>query len=113
MYSNYLRPFFVALKGASLKGWGPECDKAFQSIKECISSLLSLSQPINGEELYLYLAASATTVSAALVRVNEDDKQKSVYFVSKMLTDVETRYIDFELIALVLRMVAKKLRRYF
>ena len=32
-YSDHLRPFFIALKGAS-KGWGQECDKTFHSIKE-------------------------------------------------------------------------------
>ena len=28
-YLDRLRLFFAALKGASSKGWGPECDKAF------------------------------------------------------------------------------------
>ena len=59
------------------------------------------------------LVASATAVSAALIRANEDEKHKSVYFVSKMLTNTETRYTDFEKIALALGMVAKKLHPYF
>ena len=65
-YSDRLRPFFIALKGASAKGWGPECDQAFN---QGVHSLppLSLSQPVNGEEVYLYLAASAMAVSATLV----------------------------------------------
>ena len=100
------------LKGASSKGWGL-CDNAFYFIKEYIASPLSLSQPIDGEELYLYLAASTITTSAALVRSDGDGKQKPVYFVRKMLTDAETRYIDFERITLALRMAAKKLRPYF
>ena len=32
-YSDCLRPFFIALKGVSLEGWGLECDKTFHDIK--------------------------------------------------------------------------------
>ena len=91
-----VRSFFAARKEAPSKGWGPECDKAFHAKKQYVASLLSLSQSVNGEDLYLYLAASATTMSAALVRSTEDGKQKPVYFVSKVLIDTETRYADFE-----------------
>ena len=62
-YSDRLRPFFVALKGAFSKGWGPECYKAFHFIKDYIGSPLSLFQPVDGEELYLYMATLATAVS--------------------------------------------------
>ena len=72
-----------------------------------------MSQSVDGEELYLYLVASAMAVSTTLVRSNGDGKQKPVYFVSKMLTDAETRYIDFEQIAFALRKETKKLRPYF
>ena len=52
-------------------------------------------------------------VRAALVRTGEDDKQKLVCFVSKVLTNAETRYTDFERIALALRTTTKKLHPYF
>ena len=112
-YLDFLRLFFTALKGVSSKGWGPICDKAFHAIKEYLPSPLTLSQPVEDEELYLYLAASTTTISTTLIRANEDGKKGPIYFVSKMLTDAETRYIDFERITLALKMVAKKLRPYF
>ena len=59
------------------------------------------------------MATSATTVSAALVRLGKDGKQKPIFFVSKVLTDIETRYTDFEIIALALRTTTKKLCSYF
>ena len=52
-------------------------------------------------------------MSRALVRSDKDDKQKLVYIVSKMLTDVKTRCTDFERIVLALIMASKKLRPYF
>ena len=85
LYSDRLQPFFIALKGADAKGWGLECDDAFWAIKEYIASPLSLSQLVEGEELYLYLVASTTVVSAALVRLGPDSKQILVYFISKAL----------------------------
>ena len=53
---------------------------------------------------------SIMAMSAALVRSDRDGKEKPVYFVSKMLTDAETRYTNFEQIVLALRMVVMKLR---
>ena len=112
-YSNRLQPFFIALKGASTKEWGSECDKTFHSMKEYVASPIFLSQPVDGEEMYLYLVASTTAVSVALVRSNGDGKKWPIYFVSKMLKDTETRYIDFERITLALKMAERKLRPYF
>ena len=78
-YSDRLHPFFKALKGADTKEWRAECDDAFRAIKEYIASPLSLSQPVDGEELYLYLAASTITVCVALVRLGPNSKQRPVY----------------------------------
>ena len=58
-------PFFKTLKQAF--AWTIECEVAFQELKRYLSNppLLSLSK--QGEDLYLYLAVSATVVSAALI----------------------------------------------
>ena len=47
------------------------------------------------------------------MRSGEGGKQRLSYFMSKVLTDVETRHTDFELIALALRTAIKKLHPYF
>ena len=113
VYLDLLRPFVKALKGAIVKGWGLKCVEAFQAIKECIASSLSLSQPVDWEKLYLYLSTSTMTVSVALVRLDYDKRQRLVYFVNKALTEVETRNSDFERVALALQMATKKLQPYF
>ena len=77
-------------------------------LSRIMSPHLSFSQLVSGKELYLYLAASTTTVSEALVRSSEDDKQKPIYFMSKVLTDAKRRYTNFERITLALRTLAKK-----
>ena len=73
-------PFFCTLRKSF--DWTDECETTFDDLKVYLSSppLLSPSKP--GEELYLYLAISQATVSAALVR-EEDGFQRSVYFTSR------------------------------
>ena len=61
----------------------------------------------------MYLAVSNILVRAALLKENTDGKQRPVFFVSKSLADVETKYKNLKQAALALRTATKKLRPYF
>ena len=74
--------FFRTLKKSF--EWTTECQQAFEDLKVYLSSLPLLSPSKPGEELFLYLAISSTSVSAALVR-EEDRVQKPIYFTSRAL----------------------------
>ncbi|RVW39840.1 Retrovirus-related Pol polyprotein from transposon 297 [Vitis vinifera] len=65
------------------------------------------------EKLYMYLAVSEWAISAVLFRCPSPKEQKPIYYVSRALADVETRYSKMELTALALRSAAQKLRPYF
>ncbi|RVW84454.1 Transposon Ty3-I Gag-Pol polyprotein [Vitis vinifera] len=52
-------------------------------------------------------------ISAVLFRCPSPKEQKPIYYVSRALADVETRYSKMELTALALRSAAQKLRPYF
>lgn len=58
-------PFFKTLKHAF--AWTNECEATFQELKHYLSSPPFLSPSKEGKNLYLYLAVSATAVSAALI----------------------------------------------
>ncbi|XP_050259998.1 uncharacterized protein LOC126705091 [Quercus robur] len=92
-------PFFRTLKRSF--EWTAECQQAFEELKAYLSSppLLSPSQP--GEELFLYLAVSPITISAALVR-EEEKVQKPVYYASRVLRGAEERYSLMEKLAFAL-----------
>ena len=77
--TNKCLPFFSTLKKSF--EWITKCQQAFENLKTYLlsSPLLSPSQP--GEELFLYLAVSSATVSAALVK-EEDRVQKPMYYIS-------------------------------
>ena len=67
--TNKCLPFFCVPRKSF--EWTDECQKAFEDLKKYLSSppLLSPSRP--GEELYLYIAVSQATVSAALIKEEE------------------------------------------
>ena len=103
-------PFFKTLKQAF--AWTDECEAAFQELKRYLSNPPFLSLSKEGENLYLYLAVSASVVSAALIR-EEDKKQLPVYYVSQAFQGAESRYPRIEKIAFMLIEASRKLRHYF
>ena len=112
-FTDRLKPFFTTLRGANRAEWNEECDKAFVAIKQYLKESPILLSPEAGDTLYLYLAASDIAVSVALFKECGEAKLRPVAFVSKSLTDAETRYTHLELTALALRTAAQKLRPYF
>nr|AAO73258.1 putative GAG-POL precursor [Oryza sativa Japonica Group] len=105
-------PFFKTLRGAGKFNWTPECQAAFDELKQYLQSLPALISPPLGSDLLLYLAASPVAVSAALVQETEFG-QKPVYFVSEALQGAKTRYIEMEKLAYALVMASRKLKHYF
>ena len=91
---------------------GPGLFAAFEEIKTYLSSPPCLSIPCLGEPLFLYLAVSEHAVSAVLVRETHEG-QKPVFFVSKTMDEIESRYLPLEKTALALIQAAKKLPHYF
>ncbi|KAK3036131.1 hypothetical protein RJ639_031712 [Escallonia herrerae] len=84
-----------------------DCQKSFEELKTYLSSPPLLSKPLPGEDLFLYLSITEVAVSTVLVR-EEDGVQKPIYYVSKFLQDVETKYPKIDKIALALIISARK-----
>ena len=91
-FIDRLKPFFTTLRGASRAEWDEECDQAFIEIKQYLTEPPILASSKVGDTLYLYLPASNIAISAALFKECGDAKLRPVFFVSKSLTDAETRY---------------------
>ncbi|XP_022859516.1 uncharacterized protein LOC111380239 [Olea europaea var. sylvestris] len=92
--------------------WTLECQEAFESLKKHLGEAPLLSKPHPDESLLLYLAVSDVAVSTVLTR-EENERQLSVYYISKALLPAETRYSDMEKLALALITASRKLRPYF
>ena len=103
-------PFFKTLKQAF--AWTDECEVAFQELKRYLSNPPQLSPSMGGENLYLYLAVLATTVSAALIE-EEERKQLSVCYVSQAFQGAEAKYPRIEKNCICVIVASHKLRPYF
>ncbi|RVX12534.1 Retrovirus-related Pol polyprotein from transposon 17.6 [Vitis vinifera] len=110
-FTDELRPFFLAIRKAGANRWTDNYQSAFEKIKHCLMQPPILSSPLPGEKLYLVVSEWA--ISAILFRCPSLKEQKPIYYVSRALADVETRYSKMELTALALRSAAQKLRPYF
>ena len=109
-FMDCLKPFFATLRGANRAEWNEECDRGFMEIKKYLIEPPILMIPEASDILYLYLATSDIAVSAALFKECGDAKLRPMFFVSKSLTDMETRYSYLERAALALRTAAQNLR---
>ncbi|XP_059646646.1 uncharacterized protein LOC132293265 [Cornus florida] len=71
-----------------------------------------LFAPELGEKLFMYLGVSSVATSAVLVHC-EDDKQFLVFYVSKIMAELERRYSKVERVILLLVNAKRNLRHYF
>jgi hypothetical protein len=109
-------PFFEVLKSAEVFQWGPTQQKAFEELKQYLIELTTLTPPLSGTPLFMYVAASHAAVSAALVQEKHDGqarKQVPVYFVSEVLNTSKKNYIDLEKVLYAVLMASRKLQHYF
>ena len=83
------------------------------AIKQYLTEPPILASLEVGDSLYLYLAISDVSMSEALFKEDENRKQRLVFFVSKSLSETETRYTRLEQAGLVLRVGVKNLCPYF
>ncbi|XP_058180125.1 uncharacterized protein LOC131298668 [Rhododendron vialii] len=90
-------PFFRAITTSRRRFvWTEECEQALQSLKQYLSHAPLLVKPLPDEDLYLYLAVSDHATSAVLVR-REGMEHQPIFFLSKTMTDSQTRYLPMAL----------------
>jgi hypothetical protein len=102
-------PFFEILKSAEVFQWGPTQQRDFEELKQYLIDLTTLTPPLPGAPLLLYVAASHSAVSVALVQEKQDGqvkKQALVYFISEVLSLSKKNYIELEKVLYVVLMAS-------
>jgi len=84
-------PYFQCLKRTSRFVWTEECEAAFLKLKEYLAAPPVLCKPQTGVPLRFYFAVTEWAISVVLVQ-EQDQTQKPIYFVSKVLQGPETGY---------------------
>ncbi|XP_070007925.1 uncharacterized protein [Nicotiana sylvestris] len=94
--------------------WTEDCQKAFDKIKEYLSTPLVLVLPKPSRLLLLYLSILDGAFGCVLGQLDETvRKEKAIYYLSKKFTPYEARYSMLERTCCALTWMALKLRNYF
>jgi len=104
--------YFQCLRRNNRFVWTAECEEAFLKLKEYLAAPPVLCKPHLGVSLWLYFAVTEREISSVLVQ-EQDQTQRPIYFVSKVLQRPEVRYQALEKAALAVVFSARRLRHYF
>jgi hypothetical protein len=89
--------------------WGAEQQRAFEEIKEYLAGPPVLVPPQRDRPFYIYLSVGDTAIALVVVQVY-DSKEKVVFYLSRRMLDLETRYHEMEKLCLCLFFTCTKLR---
>jgi len=92
--------------------WTRECKEAFLKLKEYQAGPPVLCKPQRGTPLRLYFAVTERAISSVLVQ-EQDQVQKPIYFVNKVLQGPEVRYQAIEKASPTVVFSTRRLHHYF
>ena len=87
---------------------GVEQQKAFDDIKEYLSTPPVLVPPQQGKPFYVYLFVGDTSIASILIQLHEG-QDKVIFYLSRRMLDAETRYSAIEKLCLYLYFTCTKL----
>lgn len=120
-FSKIAEPLVSLTKKYAKFKWNPQCQLAFDYIKDSLTVIPLLSYPDPSREYVLYTDASDTAVGACLVQETDDDDQeiipgirreKPLYYLSHKLSDTQTRWSTVEKEAFAIHFALQKLDHY-
>jgi hypothetical protein len=85
------------MRGAKDFVWGPKQATTFDSLKTYLSEMITLTSPDPAFTLLLYIAASHSTISAALVQGKAKDgklQKQPIYLVSEVLNSSKCNMME-------------------
>jgi len=90
-HSQKCKPFYDLLKGGARFEWNAKCQRAYDDLKQYLLSPPVLVPPVPGRPLLLYVSATDEGAGAVLAQNDEENKERAVYYLSKLFNDVEKK----------------------
>ena len=106
-------PIFKLLRKNQQVEWNEECQKAFDKIKEYLTSPPVLKPPRQGKPLILYLALEENAMRAMLAQEGPEGVEHVVYYLSKKFMPYKEKYNMVQKTYLIMIWATRKLRHYF
>ena len=106
-------PVFKLLRKNQPREWNEECQKAFEKIKEYLTSPPVLKPQRQGKPLILYLALEENAMGAMLAQEGLEGVEHAVYYLSKKFLPYEKKYNLVEKTCLIMIWATRKLSHYF
>jgi hypothetical protein len=111
-YATITAPLEKLLKKSKLFWWTPECDKAFDILKEKLSTAPILIFPNWEIELHVHVDASGISLGAILVQPGEGNIDHPIYFASRKLLQDECNYTTTKREGIAMIYALKLFRNY-
>ena len=105
-------PIFQLLRKKQPKVWDDQCQQVFERIREYFLSPPVLVPPMPERSLLLYLSVSDVALGCMLAQLDDSNRERAIYYLSKRMLEYETRYIMIERFCLALVWATRRLRHY-
>jgi hypothetical protein len=111
-------PLYKLMKKSDEFVWTDKADTALKDLKRVFSIAPVLVAPEDQEPMLLYMAATNMVVNIVIVverteEAQEYGVQRTVYYVSEVLTESKQRYPHYQKLAYGVFLALRKLRHYF
>ncbi|XP_068331555.1 uncharacterized protein [Pyrus communis] len=102
--ANKIQPLtpLLKLKDKEEFEWAPPHQEAFDSIKAYLASPQVFMPPQRGKPLKLYISAFEKSIGSLLAQNNKGREEQAIYYLSRILIEMEARYIPVEKLCLAL-----------
>lgn len=92
--------------------WQPKHQVVFEKIKEYVARPPILSPPCRNICMRLYIFVSDLMIGSMLAQEDDKEDERSIYYLSRVLNDAETRYNTIEKLCICLYFSCMKLKHY-
>jgi transposase InsO family protein len=111
-FAKIARPLSALTSEKAPFVWGPTEQQSFDELKSCLISAPILAHPDFQKDFILYTDASMRAVGAVLAQKDEQGRERVIQYLSRKMSDAETRYTTSEQECLAIIFALRKLRHY-